>query len=117
MNFKFSELLNALLAAAAFVIIVAGIQAASPIIIPFLLAVFIASLCAPLLYWLQRRRVPNALAVLIIFLGLLVIAILLMTFAGRSLNSLSRQLPTYQERLAGLITSLYCLAEQSGAGY
>ena len=104
MNFKFSELLNVLLAAAAYVIIIAGIQAASPIIIPFLLAVFIASLCAPLLYWLQRLRVPNALAVLIIFLGLLVIAILLMTFAGRSLNSLSRQLPTYQERLAGLIT-------------
>ncbi len=31
-------------------------------------------------------------------------AVLLMTFAGRSLNSLSRQLPTYQERLAGTIT-------------
>ena len=104
MNFKVSELLTALVAAAAFVIIVAGIQAASPIIIPFLLAVFIASLCAPLLYWLQRFRVPNALAVFIIFLGLLVVALLLMTFAGRSLNSLSRQLPTYQERLAGLIT-------------
>ncbi len=104
MRFTVSELFTALLAAAAFVIIVAGIQAASPIIIPFLLAVFIASLCAPLLYWLQRLRLPDALAVCIIFLGLLVIALLLMTFAGRSLNSLSRQLPTYQERLSGLIT-------------
>jgi AI-2 transport protein TqsA len=104
MNVKVSDIPIVLLAIAAFVIIVAGIQAAASIIIPFLLAVFISTLCAPLLYWLQRRGVPNALAVLIVFLGLLVTAVLLMTFAGRSLNSLSRQLPTYQERLAGTIT-------------
>ena len=104
MNVKVSDIPVVLLAVAAFVIIIAGIQAAASIIIPFLLAVFISTLCAPLLYWLQRRGVPNALAVLIVFLGLLVTALLLMTFAGRSLNSLSRQLPTYQERLAGTIT-------------
>ena len=69
MNVKVSDLPVALVAAAAFVIIVAGIQAAASIIIPFLLAVFISTLCAPLIYWLERRGVPNALAVLIIFSG------------------------------------------------
>ena len=115
MNVKVSDLPVVLLAAAAFVIIIAGIQAASAIIIPFLLAVFIATLCAPLLYWLQRLGVPNGLAVLIIFLGLLVTALLLMTFVGRSLNSLSRQLPTYQERLAVTITQVITWLNSQGA--
>jgi AI-2 transport protein TqsA len=115
MSFKVSELPAALLAGAAFIVIVAGIQAASPIIIPFLLAVFIASLCAPLLYWLERWRVPKALAVCIIFLGLFVIAFVIMIFVGRSLSSLYRQLPTYQERLAGLITHSIAWLNSHGA--
>jgi AI-2 transport protein TqsA len=101
---KISDIPVLLIIAATFVVIVAGMKAAAAILIPFLLAVFIATLCSPLLYWLQRRGVPNGLAVLIIVLGLLVASILLMIFMGRSLTSLAQQLPTHQERLAGLIT-------------
>jgi predicted PurR-regulated permease PerM len=115
MNVKISDAPAILVSAAAFVIIIAGIQAAASIIIPFLLAVFIATLCAPLLYWLQRRGVPDGLAVLLIFLGLLVTAFLLMTFAGRSLNSLTRQLPLYQERLAVTITQVIVWLNSKGA--
>lgn len=104
MNVQVRDIPVALGAVAAFVIIVAGVQAAAPIIIPFLLAVFIATLCAPILFFLQRCRVPNGLAVLIIVLGLLVAAILFMTFVGKSLNSLTQQLPAYQERLRATIT-------------
>ncbi len=104
MDLKVSDISSALIAAAAFVIIVAGLQAAAAIVIPLLLAVFIATLCAPLLYWLQRHRVPNALAVLLIVLGLLVASILFMVFVGRSLSAMAQQLPSYQERLSGLIT-------------
>ena len=106
MSMKIPDFSTALITMAAFVILVKGIQAASAIMVPFLLAVFIATLCAPLLYWLQRRGIPNAPAVLIIFLGLLVTALLIMIFAGRSLNSLTQQLPTYQERLAVTITQV-----------
>lgn len=112
---KVSDIPAALTAAAAFVILVAGLQAASAIVIPFLLAVFIATLCAPLLYWLQHRGVPNALAVLIIFLGLLVVSLLLMFFVGKSLNSLTRQLPAYQERLSVLITQVIVWLNSKGA--
>jgi len=79
-------------------------RAATAIVIPFLLAVFIAIICSPPLFWLQRRGVPKALAVSAILLGLLVIMFLLVVFVGRSLNAFSQQLPTYQERLSGLIT-------------
>jgi AI-2 transport protein TqsA len=114
MAVKVSDIPVVIITAAAFVIIVAGMQAAASILIPFLLAVFIATLCAPLLYWLQAQRVPNALAVLIIFLGLLVVACLFTIFMGRSLNSLSRQLPTYQERLTVLLTQVVVWLNNQG---
>jgi predicted PurR-regulated permease PerM len=62
---KISDIPVLLITAAAFVVLVAGMKAAAAILIPFLLAVFIATLCSPLLYWLQRRGVPNGLAVFI----------------------------------------------------
>ncbi|MBM4288227.1 MAG: AI-2E family transporter [Deltaproteobacteria bacterium] len=93
----------AFITAAAFVIIVAGMQVAAPIIIPFLLALFLATLCSPPLFWLLRHKVPNGLAVLVIMVGLVVVTVSLMIFAGRSLNSLTQQLPAYQERLLALI--------------
>ena len=55
--------------AAAFVIVVAGIKAAEPLLVPFLLSVFIALICSPLLVWLKARRVPSALAIVLIVLG------------------------------------------------
>ena len=107
MDVKVSNVLVILIAAALFVIIVAGMRAAASIINPFLLAVFLSSLCAPLLYWLQRRGVPNGMAVLAIILGLLMVALLLMIFVGRSLNTLAQQLPAYQERLTELIAQVF----------
>jgi AI-2 transport protein TqsA len=103
MGDKVVNVLVILITAAVFVIIVAGMRAAASIINPILLAVFLSSLCAPLLYWLQRRGVPNGLAVAAIVLGLLVVAIYLMIFVGRSLNTLAQQLPLYQERLTDFI--------------
>lgn len=99
-----SKVLIILITVALFVIVVDGMRAAAAIINPFLLAIFLSSLCAPLLYWLQRQGVPNGLAVAAIVLGLLVVALLLMIFVGRSLNTLAQQLPVYQQRLADLIT-------------
>ncbi|HRZ07140.1 MAG TPA: pheromone autoinducer 2 transporter, partial [Candidatus Competibacteraceae bacterium] len=45
-----------LLVCAALVVILAGIQAASAILVPFLLAMFIAIICNPLIHWLMRWR-------------------------------------------------------------
>jgi len=96
---RVSEAPAMLLTAAAFVIVVAGLQAASAIVIPFLLAVFIATLCAPPLFWMVRQGVPKALAVLIILAALVVLAVIMLIFLSRSLTALTQQLPTYQDRL------------------
>ena len=53
-----SSLVKALVACASIVIVLAGIKAASEIVVPFLLALFIAIICSPLLAFLTKRKVP-----------------------------------------------------------
>jgi AI-2 transport protein TqsA len=103
MGAKVSDILLILVVAALSVVVVAGMQAAAAILNLLLLSVFFATLCAPPLFWLLRRGVPNTLAVLIIMVGFVVAALFLMVFLGRSVNTLSQQLPTYQQRLADLV--------------
>ena len=59
----------ALLILASFIIVVAGMKAASSILVPFFLAVFIAVICTPPLFWLQRKGVPKVLALVLILVG------------------------------------------------
>ena len=47
--------LRFLLAGASVVVIIAGLRAATPIILPFLIAVFLAIVNVPLMNWLVRQ--------------------------------------------------------------
>jgi len=87
--------------AACFVILVAGMRVATPILVPFLLSVFIVILCTPLLFWLQKKGVPETLAVLSILVGVIILFLVLAALVGASLNDFTRSLPEYQRRLAG----------------
>lgn len=62
--------LRILLTLASFVIVVAGMQAARPILVPLLFAAFLAIICAPALGWLIRHRVPSPLALPLVILGM-----------------------------------------------
>ena len=90
---------NYLIGAAAFVIVVAGMRASVSILVPFLLAAFVAVICAPSLFWLRRKGVPTALAMLAVVAGVLAIALAMAALVGSSLNEFSRDLPFYQDRL------------------
>lgn len=84
-----------LVAAAAVVVVVAGMRAATDIIVPFLLAVFIAVITTPVFFRLQRWRVPSGLAVLILMVGLAVIGLVGVGIVGKSLQGFSENLPDY----------------------
>ena len=94
-----SKAAHFLIVAACFVVVVAGMRAASSILVPFLLAVFVAIICAPPLFWLQRKGVPNSLAVLSILVGIVAIGLLMAAFIGSSVNDFSEALPVYEKRL------------------
>ena len=50
---------RALLSIAAVIIILAGIKLAAEIVVPFLLALFIAIICSPIIKSMTARRVPH----------------------------------------------------------
>jgi predicted PurR-regulated permease PerM len=88
-----------LVTVAAFVIVVAGMRAAEKILVPFLLSAFLAIICAPPLFWLRRKHVPTAIALLIVIAGIMGIGLLMGTLVGASVKDFSATLPVYQARL------------------
>jgi predicted PurR-regulated permease PerM len=88
-----------LLSAAAFVVAVAGMRAAADILVPFLLAVFIAILCSEPMGLLRRLGVPRWIAVTVVVLGVLGLGAAVTTLLGTSLIDFTRTLPLYQQRL------------------
>lgn len=89
--------------AAAVVVVCAGLKLAAPLLVPFLLAGFIATATMPLVFWLRKRGLHCVLAVLAgILVDLLVLAgIAVLT--GGSIAAFSARLPTYELRLIGLV--------------
>jgi AI-2 transport protein TqsA len=96
----------AILILASFTIVVAGMKAASSLLVPFFLAVFIAVICAPPLFWLQRKGVPKLIALILILVGILLVGLLFGALIGPSLNDFLSSLPGYQEQLSAHIGSL-----------
>jgi len=113
-NVKRTAKAPALLILASFVIVVAGMKAASSILVPFFLAVFIAVICAPPLFWLQRKGVPKVLALVLILAAILIVGSLFGALIGPSLNDFLSSLPDYQERLSTHIAGLINWLREKG---
>ncbi len=84
---------------AAFVIVVAGMKAASPLVVPFLLAVFLAIICAPPLFWMQQKGIPEYAGMLLLIVVIVGVWISLVSLIGSSINDFTRNVPAYQERM------------------
>jgi len=94
-----------LLTLASLIVVVAGLNAAQAILIPMLLALLLAILCSPAVFWLRARRVPTVLAVLIVVLVLLAVLSVFGAVVGGSINGFMEAAPRYQERIDALGTS------------
>lgn len=82
----------ALVGVAAFVVVMGGLKAAAPLVVPFLLAAFLAILCAPPMLWLERKGLPRALALVGVFLGVFGIASLIAYIVKGPANQFGREL-------------------------
>lgn len=94
---------NPLLALAALVVVAAGIKAAEQVMVPFLLAAFIATIAATPVFWLQRRRLPVGLAITIVVLGLIAVLVGFGAIVAESADAFRGRLPFYQERAVALL--------------
>lgn len=88
---------------AAIVVVIYGMQAASKLIVPFLVAVFLALITVRPMLWLQKHRIPSVLAALMIVLAIMGIIGVVGVIVGRSLKEFTAALPAYQQQLDVLI--------------
>ncbi len=88
-----------LLIGASLVVVIAGLRAASSILLPFVVSVFIAIVSLPLLFWLRSRKLPTVLAVLLTVLTDVAVLVGMGFMVGGSANQFVQELPKYQTRL------------------
>jgi len=105
---------HSLLTLAALVVVIAGVQAAAPILVPMLLSVFISIICWPLVEWLYRHKVPAWLAILMTVMGLVVLMTMIDLFVGSSIDSFIDNLPYYQSRLQANMSGLFMWLTELG---
>lgn len=103
---------NALVSIAAVVIVIYGMQAAKVLLVPFLLAVFLALITVRPMLWLQQHKVPSFVAVLMIVFGMMFVLGVLGSILGTSVADFTAALPFYQERLTDIVESTVQLAFQ-----
>jgi predicted PurR-regulated permease PerM len=89
---------RSLVIAAALVIIIGGINQAQSVLVSVLVAVFLAMLGTPPVLWLQRKRIPSFVAVLLVVAGMVAILLIVGAIVGASINSFYTELPVYQTR-------------------
>jgi len=109
-----SQAVKLLVIVASFVIIVAGMKAAESIIVPFLLALFIAIIASPPYFWLQEKGLPKALAMLIVIFAFLFIISIIGLLIGTSINDFTSKLPFYETKLRSEIQGVIAWLTESG---
>jgi len=102
----YRPVLSPLLLVASGIIIVAGVMAAQSIILPILLALFISVISAQPITWLEKKKIPHVLSVVIVLSAMLLVMFLLGGVIGRSLANFSNDLPKYEDNLVNMMTGL-----------
>lgn len=100
MNHSFSPASRTLIVAAAVIVIIAGMKQSAPLIVPFLLSVFIAVICFPLMCRFQQAGLSKALSLTLVMLLVVSIGVALTILVGSSLTDFSRMAPEYQQKIS-----------------
>jgi predicted PurR-regulated permease PerM len=87
--------------AATVVLVVAGLKLASDLLVPIVLAAFLAMACIPLVRFLRRRGLPPGVAVAVTIVLVLALVLGLAFVVVDSFSEFARSAPRYQERLEG----------------
>jgi len=94
---------SAIMVSAAIVIVIYGMQMAKVILVPFLIAVFLALITVRPMLWLQQKRVPSILAALLIVSMIMLILAVVGTILGTSIADFTASIPGYQARLDTIV--------------
>ena len=110
----FSAATRVLFVLAAFVIVVAGMQAAGSLMVTFLLSGFFAIICAPPFFYMSKKGLPQWLSLILVVIFICLIQVVFISIITTSLNSFSNDLPVYQSRLRVQVEDIFTLLETWG---
>ncbi len=91
---------------AAVIIVIYGLQMAKALLVPFLIAVFLALISVRPMLYMQSKRIPAVLAALVIVTIIMLILSLVGTVVGRSIAEFTAAIPSYQARLNAIVADI-----------
>ncbi len=105
---------SVMLTFAAFVIVVAGLRVAIPIIAEFLLALFISVICIPPIKWLVSKKIPQGISIMAVLLGVLLFFVFIGYLVGDSIQSFGANKELYSAKLEQNFGGFYAWMEDKG---
>lgn len=97
---------NILFILAAFIIVIAGLKSAQIIIAPFLLAIFIAVISAPALFWLEKIGLNRFFAFIIVTAFVISVLTIMIIILIGALNDFAHKLPELNNKLMDLMVKI-----------
>jgi predicted PurR-regulated permease PerM len=83
----------------AIVVLIFGMQQAQSILVPLILALFLASIVAYPMEWLINKKVPKIIALTIVVVLVMGIIVIIGTILGNSINEFIQKTGTYEKNL------------------
>ena len=99
---------------AAIIIILAGVIYAKSLITPVLLALFVSIICDQPVTWLEKRRIPRWLALIIVILGMIFLFSGFAFLFGETISSFSANLSQYESQLTSISNSFLQFLNEKG---
>lgn len=109
-----SPVLRFLVGAAAVGVLLIALKHLSSVLVPFLQAAFVAIIAARPVSYLARHRVPQAAAVAIVVLGLVITFWMLGILVTGSVAAMGRELPVYEDKIRAALGALSAFLRDRG---
>lgn len=78
----------------------------SAILIPFTLALIISFVFEPFFSWMKSKKIPQAIAIIIVLISIIILANIASVFIVASVNTFSANFSVYEDKFIALINSL-----------
>ncbi len=98
---------SAIITFAAVIVVIYGLQMAKVLLVPFLIAVFLALITVRPMLWLQQRRVPSFLAALMIVSAIMLLLAVVGAVVGSSIAEFTAKIPEYQAQLDAIVDGVF----------
>ena len=99
---------------AGLVVIIAGMMQAKAVLVPLMMAIFIAIICSGPISWFQRKGVPEWLALFMVLALLCCAGLFAVVVVGSSVNDFLKNIPEYGKKLHQQMEQLFTFLGSKG---